>query len=121
MLMGDFNATPWSGVAHAMERTGLLRPSSLVPTSGAMPGNAISFLPIDQALGTPHWCIHTGAVNPSVGSDHRIVRVGLEPGSPASTRATPSWRAITFAVLLVGLLWECVCRRDRLLAARSKG
>lgn len=63
IVLGDFNATPWSS---AMPREGLYRATPLQPTWNYV-------LPIDHVLASQHWSVIKAGVGPALGSDHRPV------------------------------------------------
>ncbi|BAL23688.1 endonuclease/exonuclease/phosphatase family protein [Azoarcus sp. KH32C] len=69
MVVGDFNATPWSSVMASLNATGLRRATGLAPTWPA----ALPLIPIDQVLVTADWYVSESGVGPSIGSDHRPV------------------------------------------------
>lgn len=117
LLVGDFNATPWSGISHALQKAGLLRLTSLVPTWGAVASNPLSMLPIDQILGTSHWRLHSNVVGPAFGSDHRMVFSALDIAAPVPVQYAVASRlspiVLLLAVLFAGLLVLCVVRSRR--------
>jgi len=86
VLMGDFNATPWSAsFRHVLDGSGLLdsatlpaeRPHWPRPTwFSRWPGLG---LPIDHILLSPSWRIHERRLGPFFGSDHRPLVIELSP------------------------------------------
>lgn len=86
VLIGDFNATPWSvAFRRVLDDTGLLdsatqpalRPRWTRPTwFSRWPGLG---LPIDHVLLSPTWRIHERRLGPFFGSDHRPLVIELSP------------------------------------------
>ena len=76
VVVGDFNATPWSPPLRAAAAGGLARATGLAPTWPAswrlLPG-----IPIDHVLATWHWSAGRTSRGPDVGSDHLPVRAEL--------------------------------------------
>ncbi|MDO5692644.1 MAG: endonuclease/exonuclease/phosphatase family protein [Pseudomonadota bacterium] len=83
VLMGDFNATPWSAGLRRLGEGGWARANGLRPTFAL--GRS---LPIDHILATPaHWRRGDTGLGPWLGSDHRPVwarlhRVSTPPANP---------------------------------------
>lgn len=63
LVVGDFNATPWSS---AMPQDTLYRVLPILPTWHYL-------LPIDQVMATQQWSIVKSGRGPDIGSDHRPV------------------------------------------------
>jgi endonuclease/exonuclease/phosphatase (EEP) superfamily protein YafD len=76
VIVGDFNATPWSSAFAVPERNGFARASSLQPTWPAAWGGVVG-LPIDQVIVSRHWAVAERAVGTDIGSDHLPVAVSL--------------------------------------------
>ncbi|MCC5613149.1 endonuclease/exonuclease/phosphatase family protein [Nostoc sp. CHAB 5834] len=72
ILMGDFNATPWSASLRKLEYKGWRRASSLLPTQSLLGG-----LPLDHVLVSHDWSQVNTSVGPALGSDHRPVTAKL--------------------------------------------
>jgi endonuclease/exonuclease/phosphatase (EEP) superfamily protein YafD len=73
ILLGDFNATPWSNAAPRLLAAGWRWFGGLHPT---WPHSAWG-IPIDTVWGHGPWQVTERAVGPPIGSDHRPVRAGL--------------------------------------------
>lgn len=76
VIVGDFNATPWSSAFAAPQRNGFVRASGLSPTWPAAWAGLMG-LPIDQVIVSRHWAVSDHAVGPDIGSDHLPVIVTL--------------------------------------------
>ena len=76
VVMGDFNAAPWSHLLRRLRReTGYRHPPGFKPT---WPSGAVSVgVPIDHVLGSPQVLISRARVGPDLGSDHRPLSVRL--------------------------------------------
>lgn len=76
VVLGDFNATPWSRPLRDAASSHLLRGTGLAPTWPASwtlrPG-----IPIDHVLASRHWTRGANQRGPDIASDHRPVRVDL--------------------------------------------
>lgn len=72
VLMGDFNATPWSQGLRQLEGLGWARASGLQPTHSLWGG-----LPIDHILVSAQWATVSSSLGPSLGSDHKPVTARL--------------------------------------------
>jgi len=72
VLMGDFNATPWSQGLRQLKGEGWVRASGLQPTHSLWGG-----LPIDHILVSAQWATVSASVGPSLGSDHKPVTARL--------------------------------------------
>jgi endonuclease/exonuclease/phosphatase (EEP) superfamily protein YafD len=90
VVIGDFNATPWSSSLKAFTRDTRLRNTSQGTIFGATwnvwePHRLL----IDHAFLSSHWKLHAREVGPNVGSDHRplLIRAALRS---ASAKASPS-------------------------------
>ena len=84
IVIGDFNATPWSASMQAFTRDTRLRNTSQGTIFGATwnvwePHRLL----IDHALLSPHWKLLAREVGPDVGSDHRplLIRATLRSES----------------------------------------
>lgn len=69
VLMGDFNATPWSSAIRLAQQQGLHRVSGTQPTWPAK-NNFFEMIPIDHILGNSRVVSVRAQVGPNVGSDH---------------------------------------------------
>lgn len=76
VIVGDFNATPWSSAFVVPERQGFARATTLLPTWPAAWGGVVG-LPIDQVIVSRHWAVAERAVGPDIGSDRFPVVVSL--------------------------------------------
>jgi len=77
VMLGDFNASPWSSPMRILENRGLQRVTGsdpTWPTLGVFPG----VLPLDQVLVNRQVLGASAEVGPNVGSDHRPVLVRLQ-------------------------------------------
>jgi endonuclease/exonuclease/phosphatase (EEP) superfamily protein YafD len=82
LVVGDFNATPWSvGMRHAM-RGNLGFRSLDAPWQPTWQSHSILAIPIDHALCTSPLVITHRSLGRDVGSDHRPLEivVGMELG-----------------------------------------
>jgi endonuclease/exonuclease/phosphatase (EEP) superfamily protein YafD len=73
ILVGDFNATPWSNAAPRLAANGWRWFGGLQPTWP----HAAWGIPIDTVWGHGPWQVTDRTVGPPIGSDHRPVRAGL--------------------------------------------
>ena len=80
IVIGDFNATPWSASMKAFTRATQLRNTSQGTIFGATwnvwePHRLL----IDHALLSPHWTLLSREVGPDIGSDHRplLIRAAM--------------------------------------------
>ena len=82
VVVGDFNATPWSWAGRRVQGfLGLERRTSATPTWPTLPwGGAL--LPIDHVYAGANWKTVEMRRGPSLGSDHYPVVVTLEMASP---------------------------------------
>ncbi|NMG45288.1 hypothetical protein GPA22_16355 [Aromatoleum toluvorans] len=78
IVIGDFNATPWSSAFAVPRREGFARVGGLRPTWPAA-GQGVAGLPIDQILVSRHWAAVGHAVGPDIGSDHLPVVATVTP------------------------------------------
>jgi len=76
LIVGDFNATPWSSAFAPFARQGWRRATSLAPTWPAW-GRGLVGIPIDQVLANAAWQRVDSTRGPDLGSDHFPVRVTL--------------------------------------------
>ena len=81
LIVGDFNATPWSGDVRELRREGGLHLAGTTPGRWATWPGALPFLPIDLALGNEGIRFVGHERGPAVGSDHRPVLYRWEVGS----------------------------------------
>jgi endonuclease/exonuclease/phosphatase (EEP) superfamily protein YafD len=78
ILVGDFNATPWTGAFRELIDVGLVDAQSGRGVAGSWPtGWGPLMIPIDHVLHTPDLTATTFAFGPSAGSDHRSLSVTL--------------------------------------------
>jgi endonuclease/exonuclease/phosphatase (EEP) superfamily protein YafD len=78
LVVGDFNATPWSAGTRIITANGRLGYRSLSPPwTPTWRAGSIFAIPIDHALCTEPLVISERKVGPDVGSDHRSVRVTM--------------------------------------------
>jgi endonuclease/exonuclease/phosphatase (EEP) superfamily protein YafD len=73
LVVGDFNATPWSNAAPLLAQNGWRWFGGVQPT---WPHGAWG-IPIDAVWGRGAWAVTGREVGPPIGSDHRPLRVGL--------------------------------------------
>jgi endonuclease/exonuclease/phosphatase (EEP) superfamily protein YafD len=76
LLVGDFNATPWSGAAVGIRRAGLDFSSALIPTWPTMFG-VFAVIPIDHVVINKRWGVANRQRGPDIGSDHFPIMVDL--------------------------------------------
>lgn len=92
VILGDFNATPWSSAFAAPTRAGFRLASGYAPTWPAA-GGGIMGLPIDNVLVSRHWTATRRKVGPDVGSDHLPVLTVIAfdmPGRPMWQESMPN-------------------------------
>lgn len=78
VVLGDFNASPWSSGLQAMQEEGFSRGTRLTPTHSLWGG-----LTIDHVLARDtQWRVAAAGVGPDVGSDHRPIWTDLSPKAP---------------------------------------
>ncbi len=79
VILGDFNATPWSSAFAAPTRAGFRLASGYSPTWPAAWGGLMG-LPIDNVLLSRHWTVTKRETGPDVGSDHLpvLARIALD-------------------------------------------
>jgi endonuclease/exonuclease/phosphatase (EEP) superfamily protein YafD len=80
ILVGDFNATPWSNAAPRLAANGWRWFGGVQPTWP----HAVWGIPIDSVWGHGPWQVTERAVGPPIGSDHRPVRAGLRLAATAT-------------------------------------
>ena len=73
LVIGDFNATPWSNAAPLLAQGGWRWFGGVQPP---WPHSTWG-IPIDAVWGQGAWAVSGREVGPSIGSDHRPLRVGL--------------------------------------------
>lgn len=76
LLVGDFNATPWSGAAVGIRKAGLDFSSALIPTWPTMFG-VLAVIPIDHVVINKRWGVANRQRGPDIGSDHFPIMVDL--------------------------------------------
>jgi endonuclease/exonuclease/phosphatase (EEP) superfamily protein YafD len=69
LVVGDFNATPWSTAFSGLSAKGWRRASNLTPTWPTV-GHGLIGIPIDHVLATDEWQLVRYEVGPDIGSDH---------------------------------------------------
>ncbi|MGI9648286.1 MAG: endonuclease/exonuclease/phosphatase family protein [Acidimicrobiia bacterium] len=78
ILVGDFNATPWTGAFRDLIDAGLVDSQKGRGVAGSWPvGWGPLMIPIDHLLHTPELTTTSFAFGPSAGSDHRSLAVTL--------------------------------------------
>jgi endonuclease/exonuclease/phosphatase (EEP) superfamily protein YafD len=77
IVVGDFNATPWSNAAPRLAANGWHWFGGVQPTWP----HAAWGIPIDAVWGHGPWQVTEREVGPPIGSDHRPVRAGLRLAS----------------------------------------
>jgi endonuclease/exonuclease/phosphatase (EEP) superfamily protein YafD len=80
LVMGDFNATPWSYGVRVLKERGLEYRSVAPAWKPTWQASTIFAIPIDLALCTAPLVIAKREIGPDVGSDHRgqLIEVGWE-------------------------------------------
>jgi endonuclease/exonuclease/phosphatase (EEP) superfamily protein YafD len=78
LVVGDFNATPWSSAAAVMQRGGWRWFGGVQPTWP----HAWWGIPIDAVWARGPWQVLRREVGPPIGSDHRPLRVDLRLAAP---------------------------------------
>lgn len=83
VLVGDFNATPWSAGVKIVEKQGLSRAETPLPTwpakfSMPFPMFLTTVIPIDHIMISPHWNVVSSQRGDFVGSDHLPVVAELQ-------------------------------------------
>jgi len=76
LLLGDFNASPWSSGMLGPTEAGYRRATALWPTWPAALRGLVG-IPIDQILVTDHWAVSAAGTGPVLDSDHIPVWVSL--------------------------------------------
>jgi endonuclease/exonuclease/phosphatase (EEP) superfamily protein YafD len=69
LIVGDFNATPWSTAFASVDAAGWRRATSLVPSWPTW-GLGVFGIPIDHVLASPHFKNIHEERGPDIGSDH---------------------------------------------------
>jgi len=89
VIVGDFNATPWSSAFTGLDALGFRRASSLEGTWPAVMG--VMGLPLDQVLVSKTGAVESFRVIDGLGSDHRATLTQLRFASPPTrnTAAQP--------------------------------
>lgn len=85
IVLGDFNATPWSAAFRAPRHKGFMVAGGLHPTWPASLRGLIG-LPIDHAMVSRHWSVIDHAIGPDLGSDHLPIQATVST-SGKSARA----------------------------------
>lgn len=80
LIVGDFNATPWSSAFQTPGHRSFTLAGGLRPTWPASLRGLIG-LPIDHVMVSHHWSVSDHAIGPDVGSDHLpiLAAVSLTP------------------------------------------
>ncbi|AKU11271.1 hypothetical protein AzCIB_1366 [Azoarcus sp. CIB] len=78
IVMGDFNATPWSSAFGAPRRHGFMLAGGLQATWPA-PLRGVIGLPIDHVMVSRHWSVIDHVVGPDLGSDHLPTLATVSP------------------------------------------
>ena len=81
IILGDFNATPWSSAFAAPTRAGFRLVGGYSPTWPAAWGGIMG-LPIDNVLLSRHWTATRREIGPDVGSDHMPLLARIAPYMP---------------------------------------
>jgi endonuclease/exonuclease/phosphatase (EEP) superfamily protein YafD len=81
IIVGDFNASPWSSAMSGLANQGWARATGLRPTWPAL-GQGWMGIPIDQIIGTRHWQQVDHARGPDLASDHYPVMARLSLNAP---------------------------------------
>jgi len=89
LLVGDFNATPWSAAAHGIRRAGMELSSAAIPTWPNMFG-VLALIPIDHVALSPQWAVVSRERGPDIGSDHFPIRVDLSLKNGTRSREATS-------------------------------
>lgn len=76
LMLGDFNATPWSSGFMGLQQQGLMQTGRLRPTWPSLYA-AWFGIPIDHILATQRWRQVGFEVGPALGSDHLPIAVQL--------------------------------------------
>jgi endonuclease/exonuclease/phosphatase (EEP) superfamily protein YafD len=88
LVVGDFNATPWSSAFSILSKHGLRRATDLRPTWPSKWRGWFG-IPIDHVVGSGQWRVLETRTGPELGSDHRPLRVRLALAEPAEGRCLP--------------------------------
>jgi len=75
LVVGDFNATPWSSALYGLNAMGFRRVGTLEGTWPS-PLGALG-LPLDHMLASQHWTVDAYRVIDGMGSDHRAIVASL--------------------------------------------
>jgi endonuclease/exonuclease/phosphatase (EEP) superfamily protein YafD len=82
VLVGDFNATPWTGAFRDLLDAGLVDAQRGRGVAGTWPAGWGPFkIPIDHLLHTPELTTTSFAFGPSAGSDHRSLIATVAPAT----------------------------------------
>lgn len=87
VIVGDFNATPWSSALTGLDTLGFRRASSLEGTWPAALG--VMGLPLDQVLVSKTGAVESFRVIDGLGSDHRATLTQLRFVSPPAPKTAP--------------------------------
>lgn len=78
VIVGDFNATPWSAIMRELLASGRLRSTQRFGVQPTWPTKLGSLgLPIDHAIHTPPLAVLDRRIEPAFGSDHRMLVIDL--------------------------------------------
>lgn len=80
LLLGDFNASPWSSAMRGLREARYYRATGLRPTWPAALGGIVG-VPIDQVLVTDHWAVNAAGTGPVLDSDHIPVWASISLGA----------------------------------------
>ena len=83
LVVGDFNATPWSNAFAGPSSRGWRRATGLAPT-WPVAWRGVMGIPIDHVLASSAWRVGGARVGPDIGSDHRPVMARLYAEPPAA-------------------------------------
>lgn len=83
LLVGDFNATPWSTGGAAVKNSGLTFASPLTPTWPSILG-PLALLPLDHVAVNKQWQVVESERGPDIGSDHYPMDATLKLVTPAT-------------------------------------
>lgn len=84
IVVGDFNATPWTAPFRDLRRAGLMNSQRGFGVSPTWEVGQIWALPIDHLVHSPDLVTIDRVVGPDLGSDHRPLLVRLGPLSASS-------------------------------------
>jgi endonuclease/exonuclease/phosphatase (EEP) superfamily protein YafD len=91
LVVGDFNATPWSSAFSILAKHGMRRASGLQPTWPSRWGGWFG-IPIDHVVGSGHWRVLEARIGSELGSDHRPLLARLALGESTEGRCPTQGR-----------------------------